>query len=216
MTDLIASDRTADRLLFLLKMHGSLTTAELARRLAISIPAVRGHLGRLGDGGLLGAESVRAGVGRPAQYWSLTGAGHACFPDKHAETLVGILDALRTALGQAALIQVIAARVRETEAEYRGRLAACGSLHERLIALAELLSRDGYMAEVIDCDDGGWVLAENHCPICAAARSCQQFCHFELDMFRSLLGQDTEVTRSEYLLDGGRRCAYQVRARKSA
>jgi predicted ArsR family transcriptional regulator len=209
MTDMIATGRTADRLLFLLTMHGP-------RRLAISIPAARGQLGRRGDGGLLAAESVRAGVGRPAQYGSLTGAGHARFPDTHAETRVVILVALRTERRDAALIQIVEVRARETEAEYRVRLDACGSLRERLMALAELRSRDGYMAEVLDRDGLGWVLAENHGPICAAARSCQQFCLFELDMFRSLLGDEAEVTRTEYLLDGGRRCAYDIRVRKPA
>ena len=32
------------------------------------------------------------------------------------------------------------------------------------------------MAEVEPQDDGSLLLIENHCPICAAATSCQSFC----------------------------------------
>jgi predicted ArsR family transcriptional regulator len=212
MSELIASDRTADRLLFLLKTHGALTTSELAQLLRITVPAVRGHLNRLGTEGLVTTELVRAGVGRPAQSWSLSGSAHARFPDTHAETLVGVLDALRETLGDAALQQVIDARSRETEAEYRRHMAPCRSLPERLDALARLRSRDGYMADVQETD-GGWVLAEQHCPICAAARTCQRFCQNELEMFRRLLGDEAVVERCEYLLTGARRCAYRVTGR---
>jgi predicted ArsR family transcriptional regulator len=209
MTELIASDRTADRLLFLLKTHGTLTTAELARRLGISVPAVRGHVARFAGDGLVTAETERGGVGRPAQHWSLTAPGHARFPDTHAETLVAVLEALRATLGERALAEVIAARSKETEAEYGRALAGCRSLAERLATLAALRSRDGYMAEVMQQDEA-WILVENHCPICAAARSCQSFCRNELAMFRSLLGGDAVVTRTEYLLSGARRCTYLV------
>jgi hypothetical protein len=49
--------------------------------------------------------------------------------------------------------------------------------------LAEALSREGYMAESW-AEGGGYVLVENHCPICVAATSCQGFCRAELDTFR--------------------------------
>jgi predicted ArsR family transcriptional regulator len=210
MSGIITSDRTADRLLFLLKTHGQLTTGELARRLRISVPAVRGHLTRFAADGLVVFERLRAGVGRPAQSWALTDAAQARFPNTHAETLVEVLAALRETLGEPALQRVIDARSRDTETEYRTHLDACRSLAERIAALAALRTRDGYMAE-LRATETGWVLAEQHCPICAAARACQQFCKSELEMFRRLLGPDVEVDRTDYLLAGARRCAYVVR-----
>jgi predicted ArsR family transcriptional regulator len=77
-------------------------------------------------------------------------------------------------------------------------------------ALAQLRTREGYMAEWWEEADGTLVLVENHCPICAAATACQNFCRAELDVFRSVLGPHASITRSEHLLSGSRRCAYTI------
>jgi len=214
MGDLIASDRTADRLLLLLKSHGSVTTASLAERLGITVPGVRQHLNRLETEGVVQSERRRAGVGRPARVWTLTEAGHRRFPDTHAETLVSVLETMRRTLGEDALDRVIASRAHDTERAYRRRLAACTALGARLEALAQCREEDGYMAELIEEGPGRWLLAENHCPICAAARACQGFCRNELELFRRLVGPDADVVRTEYLLDGARRCAYRVTQRE--
>ena len=34
----------------------------------------------------------------------------------------------------------------------------------------------------------GWLLVENHCPICAAAQVCQGLCDGELALFKAALG----------------------------
>ena len=59
-------------------------------------------------------------------------------------------------------------------------------------------------------DGEGWLLVENHCPICAAASQCTRLCANELDVFERVLGPDARVTRVEHMLDGARRCAYRV------
>ena len=69
------------------------------------------------------------------------------------------------------------------------------------------------MARLRKEDGGGWLLVEDHCPICSAASACQGFCRSELELFRKLLGNGTEVERVEHLLDGGRRCVYRIRER---
>ena len=68
------------------------------------------------------------------------------------------------------------------------------------------------MAEVrAEEEGGGFLLVENHCPICAAANACQGFCSTELDLFRSVLGPGVEVERVEHIVSGDQRCAYRVR-----
>jgi predicted ArsR family transcriptional regulator len=59
-------------------------------------------------------------------------------------------------------------------------------------------------------EGGGYVLVENHCPICVAATSCQGFCRAELDTFREVLGPDASVERTEHIVAGDRRCAYRI------
>src|ERR687894_189355 len=56
----------------------------------------------------------------------------------------------------------------------------------------------------------GFLLVENHCPICAAANACQGFCSTELDLFRTVLGTGVEVELVEHIVSGDRRCAYRV------
>jgi predicted ArsR family transcriptional regulator len=75
--------------------------------------------------------------------------------------------------------------------------------------LAEIRAREGYMAGW-QKDGKGFLLLENHCPICAAARACQGFCRSELDLFRHVLGPDVAVERVEHILLGARRCAYRI------
>jgi predicted ArsR family transcriptional regulator len=66
------------------------------------------------------------------------------------------------------------------------------------------------MARVERQADGGWLLVEDHCPICAAARSCQGFCRSELQLFQEIVGPGASVTREQHLLAGASRCVYRV------
>jgi predicted ArsR family transcriptional regulator len=59
-------------------------------------------------------------------------------------------------------------------------------------------------------DDKGYLLVENHCPICAAAKICQGFCTSELNTFKFILGNDVSVTRVNHIIAGDRRCAYRI------
>ena len=61
----------------------------------------------------------------------------------------------------------------------------------------------------------GYLLVENHCPICSAAAQCQGLCAAELAVFRAVLGPDVDVERTDHILAGARRCAYRVRRRKA-
>lgn len=206
-----ATVRTADRLLLLLKTRASLTTRALAESLEISVPAVRQHLRSLAD--LVVCETVNQGVGRPAQTWRLSPAGQARFPDTHAELTVRLIGFIESGLGADALDKVLDESYRHSLASYRERLSSARSLGERVRRLAAIRAEEGYMAQARYAS-GAWVLVEYHCPICAAASTCQGFCRNELTLFRTVLGSDVEVERTEYLLDGGERCAYRISRRR--
>ena len=72
-------------------------------------------------------------------------------------------------------------------------------------------SAEGYMAEVQSTGRGAYLLIENHCPVCAAARACRGLCRSELEVFQAALGPDVEIERADHLLTGARRCSYRVR-----
>ena len=90
-------------------------------------------------------------------------------------------------------------------------MAGRHSLAERVAALVELRSAEGYMADWQEQEDGSIVLIENHCPICAAATACQGVCRAELQVFRTVLGPKAHVERTEHIVSGGRRCTYVIR-----
>jgi predicted ArsR family transcriptional regulator len=198
-----------DRLLLVLKTRGPQTTADLGAVLGITGEATRQQLTKLAADGLVEAMAEARGVGRPSLVWSLTGAGHARFPDTHAELTVQLLHTIRTVLGEEALERLIVAREAETRAHYTAALAGAGTLRERIVRLATIRSREGYMAEWREEGDD-YLLIENHCPICAAAATCQSLCRAELALFREVLGAEATVTRTDHILAGARRCVYQI------
>jgi predicted ArsR family transcriptional regulator len=195
--------------LLLLKTRGPQTTADLGAALKITGEAARQQLVKLVADGLVATTSRPRGVGRPAQVWRLTDKGHARFPDTHAELTVHLLGAIRSELGEAALDRLIAARAAESLAAYAAALEGAASLGERVARLAEARTREGYMAEC-QREGDGFLLVENHCPICAAATACQGFCRAECNVFQQALGKDVSVERTEHIVGGDRRCAYRV------
>ncbi len=195
-----------------LKLTGGQEAANLAKLLGISAMAVRQHLYALQAEGLVTHQPEPRPVGRPAKRWCLTAAAEAYFPDSHQELAVGLLGALREAFGAQGVEKLLEIRTAEQIATYGERLKSKGSLAARLRALAEVRSEEGYMAELCQEGKGDYLLIENHCPVCSAARACQGLCASELEVFQRVLGPDVTVVREDHILTGARRCAYRVRA----
>ena len=200
---------TPDRLLYQLKSRGPQPAAALAAACAITPMGAHKQLKAMQDDGLVSAHDEADGPGRPKRLWTLTPAGHARFPDRHGDLAVQLIRHAAATLGPDALDALIAAREREQLADYRGALAGLKTLAARVRKLAELRAREGYMARA-EKDGQAWLLVEDHCPICAAAASCQGLCRSELAIFASCLGDGVRVERVEHVLAGGRRCAYRV------
>lgn len=194
----------------LLKTDGPLDSARLARRLHLTPMAVRQHLYALEREKLVAAEERPGAMGRPAKYWRLTPEADRLFPEAYAELSVALIDALGDTFGPAGFDQVLKARFAKQRSQYAERIPASLSLAEKVRRLARVRSDEGYMAEVRRDGEGGFILTENHCPICAAATACQGFCATELDLFRSVLGPGVTVERAEHIVSGGRRCLYRI------
>lgn len=210
MTNSITGTRR--EILELLKTRGPQTAAAIAEPLGVTTMAVRQHLYELRDEKLVEETSRPGAVGRPAKIWALTENAQRFFPDAHAELAVGLIGALRESLGPEAMDAVIAARARQQLESYRAAMADCTSLPDKLSALAEVRTTEGYMATV-EQDGDDLLFLEHHCPICAAARVCQGLCAMELDVFRDCLGPSVEIERTDHILAGARRCAYRVTPR---
>lgn len=198
-----------DHLLLSLKTRGAQETRALAGQLGVSRQAALQALERLAAEGLVTHVDQKRGVGRPRRLWSLSEKGHARFPDTHAQLTLEMLDAVRAEFGEAGIDKLIARRERAAEVAYASALAPAEGLEARIARLAELRAAEGYMAEWRKVGNG-WLLIENHCPICAAAAACQGFCRAELALFQAALGDGVSVARTDHILAGARRCAYRI------
>jgi predicted ArsR family transcriptional regulator len=204
------ADRTADRILFSLKTLGPRAIGNLGADLDITPEAARQHLVRLQDQGLVQTSEERQPKGRPKKLWRLTEAGHARFPDRHGQLTIDLIGTVRATFGEEGLEKLIAAREADTLAVYRDAMEGANTVAQKVERLAAIRSNEGYMAEWEESEDGSLTLIENHCPICAAAATCQKFCRAELEIFSAVLGPDCKVERTEYILENARRCAYRV------
>lgn len=201
---------TAERLLHLLKTQGPRSATALGEQLGTSGENARQQLTKLARQGLVTQRSLPGGVGRPTTEWRLSEAGHARFPDGHADLASRLIASVRDTLGDEALARLVEARQGETLTLYREALDDAEGLEARVERLAAIRTREGYMAEWQREEDGSLLLIENHCPICQAARTCPDLCRAELEVFRAVLGKDIRVERTDHVLAGARRCVYRI------
>lgn len=193
----------------LLKTRGGLTAASVAQELGITNEGARLQLLKFVEEGLVSVSNESTGVGRPKQIFSLTPQGNSKFPDTHAELTVKLINLMRDTLGEDALKAVMDAGEVFGKDRYMKELEPFSNLEERIAGLTEIRTREGYMAEYTK-DEAGYLLIENHCPICAAAKSCQGFCTGELNIFKQVLGSKVQISRIDHILSGDRRCAYRI------
>ncbi|TQV88647.1 helix-turn-helix transcriptional regulator [Aliikangiella coralliicola] len=203
------NNASQSKILHLLKTRGELTAGQVAEILKMTSMGARQHLENMEHQGLLEHQFIAEGRGRPKKKWYLTRKAQSQFPNTHSALLVNLLGHIQQELGENALDNLITIREKEMRDSYQQQLAQFETVPEKLSKLAEIRTNEGYMAEVVE-EDGQLFLVENNCPICSAATQCQQFCRSELSIFKQVLG--CKIERTEYILEGARRCAYRVEA----
>tara|TARA_R110001583_G_scaffold1542_3_gene11941 strand:- start:1572 stop:2189 length:618 start_codon:yes stop_codon:yes gene_type:complete len=201
--------KTHVKILSLLKTQGALTAKTLAEKLGLTTMGIRQHVLALEESGDVTYKDEKAARGRPTRFWSLTEKSNDHFANRHDELTVQLIDSVIAVFGDDGLDKLIANREESSMRAYRLALADRYGVEEKLTMLAKLRSDEGYMATVTFDDDFYWLL-ENHCPICAAATKCTNFCRSELQLFQRLLESVAVVTREEHIVEGARRCAYKV------
>ncbi|PXA71531.1 MULTISPECIES: helix-turn-helix transcriptional regulator [Vibrio] len=201
--------KTIERILHTIKREGAVTAKQVANDLRITTMGARQHLQSLEEEGILIFYDVKVKVGRPTRHWSLTKKGHDQFADRHGELTIQMIDAVEHLFGQDGLAKVTAERESQTLQHYQQALLACDDLTTKLHTLVKLREQEGYMAE-LECTEWGYLLIENHCPICRAAKRCPALCASELNVFKQLLGPECHIERSEHIIEGQHRCAYRI------
>jgi predicted ArsR family transcriptional regulator len=196
---------TRERILVLLRRHGRLSAPRLAELLQLTSVGVRRHLALLERDGLVDATTEKPRRGRPTAVYRLTDAGLETFPRHYDEVA---REALAFLKGQDAetLAQFLAWRNERLAASYAGRVDGA-TLAERTDALAEVLSQQGFMAEV-EPVDGGLLLCQHNCTVEHLATELPDLCASEAELFERLLG--TRVERETTIVDGAVRCQTRI------
>lgn len=169
------------------------SVAEIAARLELSEPAVRRHLQVLERDGLIVAETVRReGPGRPTTRYALSDRARRLYPDHSADFANELLDFVESEHGRHTLLQFLRWRQGRQAARYAAELAGVQDHAERAARLAELLSADGFLAEVSETvgPDGRPLLKlhQGHCAISDVAAEHPEVCAYEAALFQRLLG----------------------------
>lgn len=198
-----------EKALKILKQQGPKSISAIADSMGVTVEGARFHLLKLEKDGFVKSRSKAEGRGRPKQIWSLTQKGHDRFPDAHAELTANLINMMRDTLGEQAVDQVIDQHKNNVRTRYLSEIDESDNLEARLEKLANIRTREGYMAEYKKEDDY-FLFIENHCPICSAAKVCQGFCRAEKNIFKSVLGEQVEVERVEHIIEGARRCCYRI------
>ena len=213
----LGSERgTRARIARLILENGPVTAAALGTRLGLTPAAVRRHLDNLLASGLIEARTARRlasrGRGRPAKLFAITDAGRCAFEQAYDDLATSALRFLAEAAGPEAVAQFARRQVAELERRYQPAMASAGE--DKVAALAEALSADGYAASATSAPalgaDGGEQLCQHHCPVAHVAAEFPQLCEAETEAFARLLG--TPVQRLATIAHGDGICTTHVTA----
>ena len=192
--------------------NGPSTAAALGARLGLTSAAVRRHLDTLLGDGMIEAREPRVhgqrGRGRPAKVFALTDAGRDAFEQAYDDLAVSAMRFLVETGGERLVGDFARRRVGELEERYR-HLVGGAAPEERVTALANALSEDGYAASAQASPTGsGEQLCQHHCPVAHVAEQFPQLCEAETEVFARLLG--THVQRLATIAHGDGICTTHI------
>lgn len=216
-------ERTRDRVLREVLNHGPVSAANLGELLSLTPAAVRRHLDALEQSNMIEVAQHKqygAGAGRPARRYVIAPQGHERLGNDYLLMARKALEMLRDTVGERALEAFASERAAKMEERYRPIVEAAGDdIAARARALAEAMSRDGFVAtaQVTEPPAGQAVpehflasiqLCQGHCPVRDLAEDFQVFCEQETGIISELLGVD--VRRLSTMAGGAHVCTTHV------
>lgn len=202
----IEAGSAAERMIAAVTRRGQMTIAELVESLGVTTTAVRQQVNRLVAAGWLVRSQRRGGAGRPADVFSVSERGKRLFGEWKDEFSKLLLEEMARVEGPARRRKILRS-VGRRMAEERRRFVGEGSPLERLRRLADLLNREGVLAESHG-SPGEVHLTVFNCPYRGLAHEHREVCEMELETFSELVGG--AVRRDQCVLDGHERCEFSV------
>lgn len=195
------------RLLELMKRLGECTLADLESGFELSRETLRIHLKSLAAQGMVERAGVqRTGPGRPHVLYRLTPAGEALFPRREGALLRELATFLLERGRRDLLEEFFADRLARKRRELEPRVAGLDG-RERLERIAEVLSGEGFLAEVVDTAEGPR-LRLSHCPIQDLVAVTDLPCRFEEALIEEIAG--SRPVREAFIPAGSHACVYSI------
>ncbi len=200
----------------LLLESGSITAAEIGRRLGISPAGVRRHLDVLIDTGDAEANAAaaweHAGRGRPAKRYRLTSAGRAKLEHTYDDLASAAMRQLREIGGDDAVRSFARKRIDSILADVAsvGDAADDSSVEEGAERIADALTKAGYATTTtrVGGPIRGIQICQHHCPVSHVAEEFPELCEAEQQAMSDLLG--THVQRLATIANGDCACTTHV------
>jgi predicted ArsR family transcriptional regulator len=199
----------------LLLESGSITAADIGRRLSISAAGVRRHLDALVDSGDAEANPSapwqQAGRGRPAKRFRLTAAGRAKLEHTYDDLASAAMRQLREIGGDEAVrtfarrrVQAILDGVERVDSGDDGAVAGAAD------QVADALTRAGYAttATRVGGPIQGIEICQHHCPVSHVAAEFPELCEAEQQAISEVLGSHVQLLAS--IVNGDCACTTHV------
>jgi predicted ArsR family transcriptional regulator len=198
---------TRDRILKTLLTHPNATISDLADAVDINMISVRHHLTNLLAAGLIVANELRHGVGRPRLVYSLSESGQENFPTRYMNLSNLLLGQLKKTLSNEEVIEVFT-KIAQTIANDQIEKTRNLSFEEKLDFLKNILAGEGFMVEW-EKTDGGYLIHEISCPFYHVGQMHPEVCALDQNLISSMLSIPTEKVLC--VLNGDQHCAYLIR-----
>lgn len=200
------TDSSRHRILRTLRQKGKCTVRQLAETVGISPVSVRHHLANLQAEGLVATEEIRHGVGRPRLLFALTERGLELFPSRYYRLTRRLLGEIKDTFPGDAVAHLFSGVARAMADDYAARLSGL-PLEARLQHLAELLSEEGFSAE-IETDGSRLLIHELSCPYFLMGKDHPEVCLVDQAFIARALSLPVE--RVTCLLEGQAHCTFAV------
>jgi DeoR family transcriptional regulator, suf operon transcriptional repressor len=197
---------TKDKILQTLLRRPKITINELAEAVDINPISVRHHLTNLQMEGLIEAEEVRHGVGRPRLVYSLTQDGMERFPTKYLRLTTRLLAQMKETMPGPMVSQLFNQVAEDLASEYSSQIQGL-SMEERLEFVKELLAQEGFTVEW-EKKGSEYQIHEISCPYYQIGVAHPEVCTVDQTLISKMLALPANKVRC--ILDGGSHCTYVV------
>ena len=197
---------TKDRILQTLLRHPKITINELAEAVEINPISVRHHLTNLQMEGLIEADEVRHGVGRPRLVYSLTQDGMERFPTKYLRLTTRLLTQMKETMPAPMVSQLFNQIAEDLAKEYSSQIEGL-SMEERLEFVKELLAQEGFTVEW-EKKGSEYQIHEISCPYYQLGVAHPEVCTVDQTLISKMLA--LPANKVQCILDGGSHCTYVV------